>query len=77
MDRSHSFLIRIWDDAEEQDSDAPRWRGSIENVGSGNRLYFQDLQAILRFIEEESGIQVISRRRWPRAPRPRNNHETN
>lgn len=68
MDRSLSFLIRIWDDAEEGDPNAPLWRGSVENIHTGNRLYFEDLRAILRFIEEETGMEGGSRRRWPRGP---------
>jgi hypothetical protein len=34
------------------------WRGSIDHVGSDQRLYFHDLEGILRFIEEQTGMDA-------------------
>jgi hypothetical protein len=62
---THSFIIRIWETAEDQvsNSDAT-WRGSIDYVGSGKRLYFNDLNSIARFIREQihaDGLQGVDR----------------
>ena len=62
----HSFILRIWHETtdcnEEQSSD---WRGSIDHVGTGRRLYFHDLEGIVRFVQEQSGLdQRRSRSIW-------------
>jgi hypothetical protein len=33
--------------------DESGWRGSIDYVGSGRRLYFYDMESIVRFIREQ------------------------
>jgi hypothetical protein len=33
--------------------DESDWRGSIDYVGSGRRLYFYDMESIVRFIREQ------------------------
>ena len=59
---SHSFVIRIWNDASDADgatnAAASSWRGSIDNVGTGKRVHFSDLEAMVRFIQESSGLQI-------------------
>ncbi len=55
-DHTHSFIVHIWDAAAQmpdQDGKAVSWRGSIDYVGSNKRLYFQDLDSIVRFIQEQ------------------------
>ena len=49
---SHAFIVRIWSDTPDPNEAAPSWRGSIQVVGSAQRLYFYDLGAIRRFIAE-------------------------
>lgn len=51
----HSFIIRLWNDAPEQKTATPVWRGSIEHVGTGKRLYFSDGETILDFISDQIG----------------------
>lgn len=51
----HSFIVRIWNEASEQPSANAVWRGSIEHVGTGKRLYFSNGQAILSFIWAQVG----------------------
>jgi hypothetical protein len=42
--------------------DESGWRGSIDDVGSGRRLYFYDMESIVRFIREQvsgnTGFQI-------------------
>lgn len=43
---THSFIVRIWIEPREiKDADA-KWRGVIEHVGSGDRVYFDQLERI-------------------------------
>lgn len=74
-DKTHSFIVRVWREKPDEDSfDLPQdvqtaqetWRGWIEAVGSGHRLYFQDLQSAFRFIQESAGIKQTYRQSWLR-----------
>ena len=56
QDDIQSFVIRIWHEAVDSEGKATVWRGSIEQVGSGGRFYFQDLQAAVGFIRKQGGI---------------------
>jgi hypothetical protein len=51
-----SFIVRIWVESETDEDDASKWRGVVEQVGSSNRLYFQDLARAFRFVQEQAGI---------------------
>ena len=39
----HAFVVRIWKEPAQSDSSIGRWRGSIDDVDSGKRSYFSDL----------------------------------
>ena len=56
QDNIQSFVIRIWPEAVDSEGKATAWRGSIEQVGRNQRLYFQDLQAAVDFIRQQGGI---------------------
>lgn len=45
-----SFIVRIWGEPVAQATDALRWRGSVEHVGTGQRRYFHDFAALNEFI---------------------------
>ncbi len=51
----HSFIVRVWKDGEAGTSSSAELRGSIDDVATGKRLYFRDLEGILRFIREVIG----------------------
>ena len=51
-----SFVVRIWRETSNGAGRAPTWRGSVEQVGTDERLYFQDLREMERFIRQRSGI---------------------
>jgi hypothetical protein len=55
---THSFIVRIWDAGDTKSKDSPVWRGSIDYVGSGKRLYFYDLSSIVRFICEQVTVST-------------------
>ncbi len=51
-----SFVTKIW---LEPGSDVERrWRGHIRHVQSGRDAYFEDLDAMVRFIEATSGFRL-------------------
>jgi hypothetical protein len=57
---THSFVVRIWNDASNSPEIAASWRGSIDHVGSGKRVYFRDLQKMMRFIQDSAGVDFDS-----------------
>ena len=54
---TQSFIVRIWQEATDNEANTVTWRGSIDHVNSAKRLYFQDWDAAVSFIQEESGLQ--------------------
>jgi hypothetical protein len=54
---TQSFVVRIWQEAIDNEGSTVTWRGSIDHVNSARRLYFQDWETVLSFIQEESGLR--------------------
>jgi hypothetical protein len=60
-DRSASFIVRVWRERGEGRGAAVEWRGSIESVDGGERVYFRDLRVIGSFLArhlQRIGIEV-------------------
>jgi hypothetical protein len=55
---TYAFIVRIWHETQDEEGNIVAWRGSIDHVGSDQRLYFQDMEGILRFIEEQTGVNA-------------------
>jgi hypothetical protein len=53
---THSFVIRIWYETHRGQAGEPAWRGSVDYVPSGERLYFCDLATCIRFIQEQARL---------------------
>jgi len=52
-DRSASFIIRIWRDDREDTVSEVVWRGSIESVRNGDKVYFRELAVIETFLKHQ------------------------
>jgi len=72
---TQSFIVRIWHEGVDATGNIVAWRGSIDHVGSGRRVYFHDLNGALRFIQDQAGVRV-SRDPWWRAVLAWVRHET-
>jgi hypothetical protein len=58
-----SFVVHIWYETAGKDEKTVVCRGSIEHVGSKQRMYFWDLDCITRFIQQVTvfhGIKPLS-----------------
>ena len=64
---THSFIVRIWYEAVDEQGQAIAWRGSVEHVGSGHRLHFDQLEEFIDFIREEGGIENSGPNQWWRS----------
>lgn len=53
---SHAFVIRVWNEGSGAGR-AAAWRGYIEHVNHGERMYFYDLNGVARYIQQQLGLQ--------------------
>ena len=53
---THAFIVRIWHEELNGAGNVAVWRGSIDHVASGERLYFCDLGGVVRFIQEQANL---------------------
>ena len=53
---TQSFIVRIWRELVDKDGRTLLWRGSINHVGSNQRLYFRDLESVVEFIRSKAGL---------------------
>ncbi len=75
MDKdTESFVVRLWHEAC-ADGENAHWRGSIDHIGTHRRLYFNELNGIIRFIQDQIGIKATSRTPWLHALLKRISHE--
>lgn len=67
-DRTAVFIVRIWCERGDADSVSPEWRGSVEHVESGQRVFFRNLEAVLEFMKPHlQGIGIDAQQRfWER-----------
>lgn len=62
-DHTQSFIVRFWLEPRELVGKKPVWRGMVEHVPTGRRLYLEDPEVITEFIASYlPGVSVSSRR---------------
>ncbi len=55
-ERSHTFVVRIWEERRDV-ADAPStWRGRVDDVRSGVRRYFTTLDDLVTYLSSQSGM---------------------
>ncbi|MCI0770827.1 MAG: hypothetical protein J4N94_03025 [Chloroflexi bacterium] len=72
---THSFIVKVWLEDDDEQHDRPTWRGHVTHVPSNQRRYVDDLNGISTFIStylERMGVGVGERwrglRGWWRRP---------
>jgi hypothetical protein len=55
-----SFVVRIWPESTDAEGNVTHWRGSVDQVGTSNRLYFHRFDRIVNFIQQQLGLRVQS-----------------
>ena len=60
---TQSFIVRVWIEPREDEYEGmkPEWRGVIENVGNGERVYFNHLDQVTIYLTsfiEAMGVKV-------------------
>jgi len=57
-DFTHAFIVRFWLEPREIEDAMPIWRGMIKHVPSGRRIYLENFDEIIPFIE--SNLNSVS-----------------
>ncbi|WP_167285161.1 hypothetical protein [Marilutibacter alkalisoli] len=67
-DRTAAFIVRVWNEHRNDDVVAAEWRGSIEHVQSGQRVFFRHLETVVDFMKPHlEGIGIDAQQRfWER-----------
>jgi hypothetical protein len=55
------LILRLWKEERENDANPAVWRGMIEDVNSGERVYVKNMDEIMLLIRqhiEEMGIDI-------------------
>jgi hypothetical protein len=73
----YSFVVRIWKEAAEvpEAPEAALWRGSIDDVGSGARSYFGNLDEISELIRRKLGAERDGSKQDPFVEGIKEDHE--
>jgi hypothetical protein len=53
---TYSFVVRVWKEEAATPEHTAKWRGSIDNVLTGERCYIRDLDNISEVIRSELGL---------------------
>lgn len=61
---AHTFIVRVWRENRDDQTDSDAWRGQISHVGSGRLRYFLEIKEIVRFVQEYTGIHIQLKIPW-------------
>jgi hypothetical protein len=59
-ERSHTFVIRIWQERRDLSDAMPIWRGRVDDVRTGSRAYFTSLQQLMEYLSGRSLMEADS-----------------
>lgn len=67
-DRTAVFIVRVWCERGDGEGGVVEWRGSVEHIQSGQRMFFRNLDAVLEFVRPHlEGIGIDAQQRfWER-----------
>lgn len=56
MQDNYAFVVRIWQELRDEEGNWLAWRGSVHDVSTGERSYFDAPARLIAFIEDRVGI---------------------
>ena len=56
-ERSHTFVVRIWEERRDVADALPTWRGRVDDVRTGARRYFTTLDDLVAYLSQQSGME--------------------
>ncbi|MBV9327750.1 MAG: hypothetical protein JO352_28875 [Chloroflexi bacterium] len=73
-ERSHTFVVRIWEERRDVADAVPTWRGRVDDVRTGVRRYFTTLEDLVAYLSRESGMAGRGQEPIPLSPSLRRTH---
>ncbi|MBV9582299.1 MAG: hypothetical protein JO057_27255 [Chloroflexi bacterium] len=70
-ERSHTFVVRIWEERRDVADAVPTWRGRVDDVRTGVRKYFTTLEDLVSYLSHESGMVGPGQEPIPLSPSQR------
>ncbi len=67
-ERSHTFVVRIWEERRDVEDALPTWRGRVDDVRTGVRRYFTKLEDLVAYLSLESGMGEPGQKPIPLSP---------
>jgi hypothetical protein len=55
-ERSHTFVVRIWEERRDVEDAPTTWRGRVDDVRTGTRRYFTSLEDMVAYLSQQSGM---------------------
>ena len=55
-ERSHTYVVRIWEERRDVADALPTWRGRVDDVRTGVRRYFTTLEDLVAYLSRQSGM---------------------
>lgn len=55
-ERSHTYVVRIWEERRDVADAVPTWRGRVDDVRTGVRRYFTTLDDLVEYLSHQSGM---------------------
>jgi hypothetical protein len=55
-ERSYAFVVKIWEERRDITGAMPTWRGSVDDVQTGTRHYFETLGDLSNYLKGRSGM---------------------
>lgn len=59
-ERSFTYVVKIWEERRDLVGAEPTWRGSVDNVQTGVRVYFGTLIELSDYLFRECGMTAQS-----------------
>ena len=70
-ERSHTFVVRIWEERRDLPEAVPTWRGRVDEVRTGVRRYFNSLDDLVAYLSSHSGTDPSPNDPIPLSPSTR------
>ncbi len=67
-ERSHTFVVRIWEERRDVAGAPSTWRGRVDDVRSGVRRYFTTLDDLVTYLSSQSGMDGNASEPIPLSP---------
>jgi hypothetical protein len=56
-ERSYTYVVKIWEERRDVDGATPAWRGSVDDIQTGDRHYFCTLVELSAYLGDQSGMK--------------------